>query len=423
MSDTQLAERPANSVKEYLSLPAYRDRFHEVMGKRAPQFMAAIVSLSQSPNLKEAEPKSVIAAAMVAATLDLPVNPTLGMAHVVSYRDKNGQSIAQFQCGYKGFIQLALRSGQYRRLNAGPVNAEVFKGYDMVGEPMLDWTQLDPTKPTAGYFCAFEMLNGFTKVVYWPRAQVEAHAKRFSKAYQKGYQSSPWFSDFDSMATKTVIKNAITKWGVLSVEMQKAAVHDQAAQKDVDAEPEYIDGQDEVNVTPESEAPANRPAPKPRQPKGAAAVVENRTPAAAEKVAQTIEAEIVPPEEVKAAQEAPANEPAKEVQHVRATLNDGETYETTLTVETVSPLIANLPAADGTRKPTPSVRVKGRGGFIGEFYHFGGATGEGENLKPAALWTVGNAVKVKLSAKKNAKGNIIVRVEEAVAGNAAIDVE
>lgn len=246
---TAVAVKEPRTVKDFLAVPAYKDRFNEVLGKRANQFMASIIAASQMPSLKDAEPRSVIAAAMVAATLDLPVNPTLGMAHIVAY-----SGVAQFQCGYKGFIQLALRSGQYRRLNAGPVNAEVFTGYDAVGEPSLDWTKFNPVIETSGYFCAFELLNGFSKVVYWSKAQVDAHAKRFSKAYQKGFKASPWFTDFDSMATKTVIKAALTKWGILSVEMQKAATHDQGVQTDVDAEIKYVDGQDKT-VEPEIKKP------------------------------------------------------------------------------------------------------------------------------------------------------------------------
>ena len=226
--------REPRSVKDFLSLPAYKSRFEEVLGKRANQFMASVISASSSPTLKNAEPRSVIAAAMVAATLDLPVNPTLGMAYIIAYGGD-----AQFQIGYKGIIQLALRSSQFKRLNAGPVNAEVFVKYDNVGEPVLDWSKFDPLAPPAGYFAGWELLNGFTKTVYWTGEQVEAHAKRFSKAYTKS--SSPWKTDFDAMATKTVLKAGLSKWGILSVEMQKAVSHDQGVQRDVDGPVEYVD--------------------------------------------------------------------------------------------------------------------------------------------------------------------------------------
>lgn len=422
----QLAERPANSVKEYLALPAYRDRFHEVMGKRAPQFMAAIVSLSQTPNLREADPKSVIGAAMTAATLDLPVNPTLGMAHVVAYADNTGRKVAQFQLGYKGLIQLAQRSGQYKRLNAGAVNAEVFGGYDIVGEPMLDWTQFDPTKEVAGYFCAFETLNGFQKVVYWTKAQVEAHAKRFSKAYAKGFRSSPWFTDFDSMATKTVIKAALTKWGIMSVEMQKIATHDQAVVKDVDAEPEFVDNAE--NVTGTGDAPADvpptpapeRPTPPARAKKGAAKVAENAAPAidvpatpVAEDTAKAHAAAQALKDEP-AAPELPMEQAAPEKPKVRAFLADGEAHECVVIVDKVDGLIANIAQSDGTKKPTPSVKVSAKGGYLGEFYHFGGGEMDGDKVKPLAMWNPGMHVKVTLFGKLNkTSGKVQVRVTSA----------
>jgi len=228
------AIREPKTVKDFLALPAYKARFEEVLGKRANQFMASVVSASSSPTLARAEPRSVIASAMVAATLDLPVNPTLGMAYIIAYGD-----VAQFQIGYKGIIQLGLRSGQYRRMNAGPVNAGVFVKYDNIGEPVLDWSKFDPLAEPVGYFAGWELINGFVKTVYWTGEQVDAHAKRFSKSYSKS--SSPWKTDFDSMATKTVLKAGLSKWGILSVEMQNAIKHDQGAQRDVGSEVEYVD--------------------------------------------------------------------------------------------------------------------------------------------------------------------------------------
>lgn len=434
MSDTtQLAERPANSVKEYLALPAYRDRFHEVMGKRAPQFMAAIVSLSQTPNLREADPKSVIGAAMTAATLDLPVNPTLGMAHVVAYADNTGRKVAQFQLGYKGLIQLAQRSGQYKRLNAGAVNAEVFAGYDIVGEPTLDWTQFDPSKEVAGYFCAFETLNGFQKVVYWTRAQVDAHAKRFSKAYSKGFKSSPWFTDFDSMATKTVIKAALTKWGIMSVEMQKIATHDQAIVKDVDAEPEFLDNAENVTGTAEAGEPSpERPAPKPRAKKGAAAVEENPpidVPATAATQAADPEKALFPDADAAKAHQAaqalksepkptettpepakPAETPATATQ--RAFLKDGEILETTAEATEIIPFVANVAQPDGSKKPTPSLKIHLKGGFVGEVMHIGGGVEQDGKIVPVQPWAVGKPLAVKLAGKLNkTTAKVAVRVD------------
>ena len=316
----QLAVSEPRTVKDYLALPAYRERFSEVLGPRANQFMASIVAVASLPGLREASPKSIIAAAMVSATLDLPVNPTLGMAYVVAYKGE-----AQFQIGYKGLIQLALRSGQYRRMNSGPINAEVFTGYDAVGEPMLDYRKQDPSKPTGGYFAAFELTNGFTKVVYWTKAQVEAHARRFSMAFQKGYKSSPWFSDFDAMATKTVIKSALTKWGIMSVEMQGAAVADQSVTREIGAEPEYIDAPDTDNPDLEQAAPptpaelAAKRAALPLKAKGAAAMKSAGGSSTAEAPPETKPTSAPAINSTPATESAPTSAPAAETKPPAAT--------------------------------------------------------------------------------------------------------
>jgi recombination protein RecT len=400
------------------------------MGKRANQFMASIVASAQMPALKDAEPRSVIAAAMVAATLDLPVNPTLGMAHIVAYGDKTGAKIAQFQCGYKGFIQLALRSGQYKRLNAGPLNSEAFAGYDLVGEPKLDWSEYDPVKPVGGYFCAFELLNGFTKVVYWPKKQVEEHAKRFSKAYQKGYQSSPWFSDFDGMATKTVIKNALTKWGILSVEMQKAATHDQGVQVDVDSDVKYVDAEP-LNTTSENEAETTgatqqptRPAPPPRAKKGAAAAEAaiDVTATPVKNPEKTVELEKPVVKEQEPAQ-APKTEEKKpeppKNQTPRQSLQDKEELVTVCVPDKLFALNIKLAGVD-----TPSVRATLKGGYIGDVYHFGGAikNPSGDGLIPTKEWEIGTPVSLLLSGRLNSKsGTLLTEVKKITPVEAASD--
>lgn len=422
MSDqnSQLAERP-QSVKDYLALPAYKDRFQEVLKSRAPQFMAAITSLSNTPALKDAEPRSVIAAAMVAATLDLPVNPTLGQAFVVAYGDGSGNKVAQFQLGYRGYIQLALRSGQYKRINAGPVNAAVFCGYDFVGEPSLDWSKYDPTAEITGYFCAFETLNGFQKVVYWSKAQVEQHARRFSKAFQKGYKSSPWFSDFDAMATKTVIKNALTKWGVLSIEMQKAAIHDQTAQGDLDDEPRHVDDGSDRDAIDGDPKPA-RPAPPPRAKKGAAAVKETIVEAQTEPVKETPAAQPEPEKPVQSFADAAAAteqpEPKSAVTAVpgnpRAFLSDGETINATVKISTVE--------AKAHDKGVGVIAAVS-GDYNGEVRHRAGGVMKDGKPEPLPVWMAGKTVALKLTGKKVTSGpqsgKVIALVESVVEASAA----
>lgn len=229
-----------NPVKSLLSQEVMKKKFEEVLGQKAPQFMASISNAGlQLPGV---DPMSIIAAAFVAATLDLPIDKNLGFAHIVPYKDKSGNNIAQFQMGYKGFIQLALRTGQYERMNSGCINAEAFGGYDEVGEPKIHWDLLDETKDAVGYAFAWKLTSGFIKVIYWTKKKVEAHAKRYSQAVRSGKQNTPWIEHKDAMGLKTVVKYGLSHWGIMSVQMQQAIVHDQGAQKSIDGKVDYVDG-------------------------------------------------------------------------------------------------------------------------------------------------------------------------------------
>lgn len=216
----------ANSVKGLMDSPAVKKRFEEVLCERAPQYMSSIVNLVNSDvNLKKCEPISIIASCMVAATMDLPVDKNLGYAWVVPYGTK-----AQFQMGYKGYIQLALRTGQYKAINV----VEIREGELISWNPLSEEVEIDFTKRKSdkviGYAGYFKLLNGFEKTVYWSREDVEAHAKKFSKTYS--FTNGVWQTDFDSMAKKTVLRNLLSKWGILSIEMQKAYSADNNSVKD-----------------------------------------------------------------------------------------------------------------------------------------------------------------------------------------------
>ena len=235
MSDKQLLAKSPPTLSELLKAPAYAQRFRDVLKDRAEQFISSVLSVGNT--MPDVEPKSILAAAMNAATLDLPVNKNLGFAWIVPYKHGN-QKMAQFQMGYKGFIQLALRTGQYQRLNAKPINAEAFTGYDEVGEPIIDWDKLDETKPPIGYAIAWKLINGFTKVCYWSKAKVEAHAQRYSQAFKR--DDGPWKTHELEMSLKTVIKNELSKWGILSIQLERALRTDQAVIND-DGEAAYVD--------------------------------------------------------------------------------------------------------------------------------------------------------------------------------------
>jgi len=229
------------SVRGLLQQEKYLKPFNEVLGNKAPQFVASIMQVSNSGLLAKADPRTIIAAAYTAACLDLPIEKSLGFAHIVPYAGK-----AQFQIGFKGLIQLALRSGQYAAMNDFKVNTKAFVSYDArSGELVIDSDKMDEyDEDIAGYAFYFKLIGGFEKTVYWPKAKVEAHAQRYSQAYKKGKNDSPWFQQFDAMALKTVIANSLRKYGILSIQMQTALKFDQSVRSDItDDNPDYIDGQ------------------------------------------------------------------------------------------------------------------------------------------------------------------------------------
>jgi len=238
---------PVMNVKRLLNDVNYKKRFEDILGKKAAGFMSSVVNLTNSDtNLSKCEPNSVIASAVVAATLDLPIDKNLGFAWIVPYGKR-----AQFQMGWRGYVQLALRTGQYKAINV----IEIYKGQLKSWNPLTEELQFDfdakENDDVVGYAAFFKLVNGFEKVVYWTKDQVLKHAKRFSKTFSNG----PWQSDFDGMAKKTVLKSTLGKWGILSIEMQKAIETDQAVIKadvangsEIDSSTvEYVDNPDNAH--------------------------------------------------------------------------------------------------------------------------------------------------------------------------------
>lgn len=204
------------SLKDLLGTPTMKKKFEELMSARAPQYITSIINLYNSEtSLQKCEPMSVVSSAMVAATLDLPVDKNLGYAWIVPYGNR-----AQFQLGYKGYIQLALRSGQYRFINVTPIHEGELKNWNPLTEEIEIDFESRQSDAIIGYAAYFELLNGFRKTIYWSKAQVEKHRSKFSKS------DFGWKKDWDAMATKTVLKALLSKWGILSVEMQKAVSED-----------------------------------------------------------------------------------------------------------------------------------------------------------------------------------------------------
>lgn len=234
------AQRPRFSVM--ISTPGYQKMINNTLKdpKRVQRFVASITSaVATNPMLQECDPATILSGALLGESLNLSPSPQLGQYYLVPFNNtKKGCKDAQFQLGYKGYIQLALRSGYYKHLNVIAVKAGELVRFDPLTEEVE--VNLNPdelareTSATVGYLAMFEYLNGFRKTIYWSREKMEAHALRYSKGYaaKKGYTF--WEKDFDAMAFKTMLRQLISKWGVMSVDLQTAFEKDAAEEDSVD---------------------------------------------------------------------------------------------------------------------------------------------------------------------------------------------
>jgi recombination protein RecT len=219
-------QEAVGTLSQLLSRIDVKKRFEEILGSRAPAFMSSIISAyNANALLKTADPKTVLSAAMMAATLDLPINQNLGFAHLVPYKNnRDGVTRCQFQIGWKGFVQLAIRTGQYKTMNAVPLYEGQIKVVNHItGEIELDEAG-KKSDTVVGYCAYFRLLNGFERYYYMSKEAVEKHGRRYSKSFDTGN----WKTNFDAMALKTVVKLLLSKWGILSVQMERALTADQA---------------------------------------------------------------------------------------------------------------------------------------------------------------------------------------------------
>jgi len=232
-----------------------KQKFREILGKRATSFITSVLQITaQNQLLAKADPVSIYQSAAVAATLDLPLNQNLGFAYIVpynqSYKDENGtwqkKQVAQFQMGYKGFIQLAQRSGQFKSI----YSSAIYEGQLINANP-LDGYEFDFTKKgekVIGYAARFKLLNGFEATWYMDVEQLRNHGLKFSQTFKstdkKVHEKSLWNTDFEGMANKTVIKLLLSKFAPLSVDMQRAVITDQAIINDAETQDvTYIDNE------------------------------------------------------------------------------------------------------------------------------------------------------------------------------------
>lgn len=234
------AQRPKFSVM--ISTPKYQKMINNTLRdpKRAQRFTSSIISaVATNPMLQECDPSTILSGALLGESLGLSPSPQLGQYYLVPFNNtKKGCKDAQFQLGYKGYIQLALRSGYYKHLNVIAVKAgELVRFNPLTEEIELNLNEDELAREasaTIGYLAMFEYLNGFRKTIYWSREKMEAHALRYSKGYaaKKGYTF--WEKDFDAMAFKTMLRQLISKWGIMSVELQQAFESDIVSEQDTD---------------------------------------------------------------------------------------------------------------------------------------------------------------------------------------------
>jgi len=260
---TQLTTVEAlGSMKALLGTAGMQEMFRNALADNADSFIASVLDVYSTDNrLRQCAAAQVAMEALKAATLKLPITKSLGFAYIVPYKNKQGVMIPQFQLGYKGYIQLAMRTGQYKFINTDVVyNGELKAKNKLTGEIDLSGEQQGPE--IVGYFSYFQMLNGFQKTIYWTREAVTAHAKKYSKSYAKS--DSPWQTEFDEMAKKTMIRMLISKFGIMSVEMQMALISDAA--DDVDYENrvnDEISGRANkgtvIDITPDAPEPDGQP--------------------------------------------------------------------------------------------------------------------------------------------------------------------
>lgn len=240
------AQRPKFSVM--IGTPGYQKMINNTLKDpaRAQRFIAAITSaVATNPALQECDPATILSGALLGESLNLSPSPQLGQYYLVPFNNtKKGCKDAQFQLGYKGYVQLALRSGYYKRLNVMAVKAGELVRFDPLTEEIelnLNRDELERENAASiGYVAMFEYLNGFKKTIYWSREKMEAHALRYSKGYaaKKGYTF--WEKDFDAMAYKTMLRQLISKWGIMSIDLQTAFEADNAAEQDAD----YVQAED-----------------------------------------------------------------------------------------------------------------------------------------------------------------------------------
>ena len=270
-------------ITAFLNSEKVLGNIEQALGKvNKQQFITSVISaVNTNPTLQECTNQSILAAALLGETLKLSPSPQLGQYYMVPFNDKNNGKVAQFQLGYKGYIQLAIRSGQYKKLNVLAIKEGELIRFDPLNEEievkLIEDEDAREQAATIGYYAMFEYTNGFRKAMYWSKKKMLAHADKYSAAFSKDggivktkngnkkkvsfadfeagnystedawMYSSFWYKDFDGMAFKTMLRQLISKWGIMSIEMQSAIDADMAVINE-DGTKSYVDNEQEADV-------------------------------------------------------------------------------------------------------------------------------------------------------------------------------
>ena len=248
--------RPKFSVA--IQSDMYKNLINQTLGdkERATRFIASISSaVATNQALQECDAGTILSGALLGESLNLSPSPQLGQYYLVPFNDsKKSCKVAQFQLGYKGYIQLAIRSGQYKKLNVLAIKKGELVRYDALNEEievnLIEDEEERENAETIGYYAMFEYTNGFRKSLYWSKPKMEKHALKYSKGYaaHKGYTF--WEKDFDGMAYKTMLRQLISKWGIMSIDMQQAVEKDMAT-INTDGTYEYVDNEEDTIIEQE----------------------------------------------------------------------------------------------------------------------------------------------------------------------------
>lgn len=285
VQNTLVNRKPKMGITAFLNQDSVKNQLQQAVGKNSMRFVSSVVSaVTVNPALQECTNPSILSAALLGESLNLSPSPQLGQYYMVPYENKKeGVKVAQFQMGYKGYIQLAIRSGKYKKLNVLAIKEGELIRFDPLAEEievhLIDDEEQREQAKTIGYYAMFEYVNGFKKAIYWSKKKMASHAEKYSAAFSRNggmkslelleqgkipdkemwKYSSFWFKDFESMAYKTMLRQLISKWGIMSIDMVNAMYADMAVIKE-DGTREYVDNQQDEYVIVEQPQEASQDA-------------------------------------------------------------------------------------------------------------------------------------------------------------------